>query len=739
MGAVAWAAVAFFFSGIAALVYQVAWQRILALHSGVGIYSIAMIVCAFMAGLGIGSHLGGVLSVRLGSRQALRAFAGLETAIAAFGAFSTTLYYDWLYLELGRLYSPAWRAALFHLLALLPPTMLMGMSLPFLVRAMVSDASTAGRTIGVLYGVNVLGAAVGALVTPWALIRFLGVRGAVLAAAACNLIAGLGALALDRLGPPAESGKPAGPDPAATAVEAPGARPFALWVALYGASGFCALSLEIVWFRIVDVAVKSTAFTFGTVLSLYLLGSAAGSLAGASRVSRIARPLRAFLICQCLLLAWSGLSVLLLVAAPPKAPFYNWFFEYWARPRPFTLAAEWDLATLVRLYGLVPLALYGVPTVLMGLSFPVLQRAVQDDPRTSGRKAGLLQAANIAGCVAGSLLVGLVSLTWLGVTGTLRALLGLGVVFALIGIRYYGARGPFAPLSAALFVLALLLPGQDRFWLRLHGHRGRPALVEEDATSVVALMVDWAERWSLWINGKSMSVLPYGGVHTWLGAVPAVVHPLPRRVAVIGLGSGDTAWAAGCRLETESLTVFEISAPQLRLLRRLAATADPPAKLNRFLGDVRLRVVTADGRNAVDQGDSLYDVIETDAFYPWNAGSGNLYSVEFFSRCARKLAPGGLMCTWSPTARVYATFCRVFPHVVDIGGGLILVGSRDPIPIDAALWSERLRHPRVLAYLGEGRAGEVLARLGSARPGVPPVPGSELNEDLDPRDEFFRP
>src|SRR5215510_1709614 len=87
---------AFFLSGAAALAYQVAWQRILALQTGVGLYSIAVIVAAFMVGLGLGSHLGAWASIRVSRSRALGLFAACELAIAAFGAVSCTLYYDWL-------------------------------------------------------------------------------------------------------------------------------------------------------------------------------------------------------------------------------------------------------------------------------------------------------------------------------------------------------------------------------------------------------------------------------------------------------------------------------------------------------------------------------------------------------------------------------------------------------------------------------------------------------------------
>src|SRR5258706_10309210 len=162
---------AFFLSGGAALAYQVAWQRILALQTGVGLYSIAVIVAAFMLGLGLGSHLGAVLSTRISRQRALALFAACELTIAAFGALSCTLYYDWLYVRWGSAFGEPVRAGLLQFASLALPTILMGMSLPFLTRAMVRDAATASGTIGFLYAINVLGAAVGGLGTPPGFIR----------------------------------------------------------------------------------------------------------------------------------------------------------------------------------------------------------------------------------------------------------------------------------------------------------------------------------------------------------------------------------------------------------------------------------------------------------------------------------------------------------------------------------------------------------------------------------------
>ena len=733
---------AFFVSGASALVYQVAWQRILALHTGVGIESIAVIVGAFMAGLGIGSHLGGRLSLRLAARRALLAFASLEIAIAVWGALSGSLYYDLLYVRLGSLYADPVRGALLHLVTLLPPTILMGMSLPLLVRGSVRSVSTAGRTIGALYGVNVLGASAGALLTPWVLVRFFGLRGALVGAAIGNSLAGLCALWVATKAM-TETDDSVGTLPAGEAAPtevAPGSgesRPLGQWVALYAASGFCALSLEILWFRFVEVAVKSTAFTFGTVLALYLLGAGLGSVVTAGQVRRITRPLSAFLLCQCLLLLYAGAIVVLFVALPLEGSWLRALVAFWREPSGgFVLPGTGNLARLVNLYLFLPVALFGLPTILMGASFPILHRAVQDDPRTSGQKTGLLQAANLVGCILGSLGTGLLGLRFLGTAGSFRLLMVLGLGFAWLGFRS-GRTRLFAALAAGLLVLTAVMPDRNALWSRLHGVPAGSAYVDEDATGVAALLPTGKRRWNVVFGGKRHSWIPFGGVHSHLGAMAALVHPEPRDIAIIGLGSGDTAWAASCRPETRSVTIFELSAMQPQLLRRLLRSNDVP-KLRDLLDDPRIRIVLKDGRNALASGEELFDIIEADALWPTAAYSGNLYSEQFFALCARKLKPGGIMCTWAPTRRVTAGFARVFPNVVAVERGSILLGSKERIPLMRDVWRESLVEGPVHEYLGASLAHQVLEKIRAVRR-VELETSGESNDDLFPRDEFATP
>jgi spermidine synthase len=536
------------------------------------------------------------------------------------------------------------------------------------------------------------------------------------------------------------AGRPAaGPDETAEApVPATPADslPLPFWALLYGLGGFCALSLEMLWFRLADVALKATSFTFGTVLCVYLLGMAAGTAAGVPVARRVRDPLRVFLRCQAAILVWAGGAVAALSWLPSWLPPFPTLLTYWSAPRPFNLGADWSAGTLILLYVAVPAFLYGVPTFLMGLSFAVLQRAVHDDARTSGRKVGVLQACNIAGCVAGTLVVGLGALGWWGTTGTLRALMIAGLVFVFVMARRRPLAWDTLGLGGALVALVALLPGQGDLWLRLHGDVGGEAMVEEDATGMAA-MIPAGGRWSLWVNGRTNSSLPFGGFHTLLGAAPAVMHAEPREVAIVGLGSGDTAWASACRRETARVTVYEICAPQIALLQRLARTGAPPSRLPAFLRDPRITTLVEDGRNALARSAPRFDVIEMDALFPSSPFSGNLYSVEFFRLCARRLRPGGLMCAWSPKPRVTATFMAAFPHVIEMRQGQLLVGSNEPIALAIDAWRARASSPEVTSYLGANNARKLAEALETARVAEPPaVAAGDLNHDLFPRDEF---
>ncbi len=195
-----------------------------------------------------------------------------------------------------------------------------------------------------------------------------------------------------------------------------------------------------------------------------------------------------------------------------------------------------------------------------------------------------------------------------------------------------------------------------------------------------ARTVFFRRRTDVYVNGIGQSTLPFNGVHSFLGLVPALLHPTPRRVAIIGLGSGDTAYSAAGRPETETVVCVEIIGGQIRTLRELHARTGYPG-LGGLLDDPRFTFVVGDGRYHVMQSLTRFDVIEADALRPGSAYSGNLYSREYFELLRGRLAPGGFAVTWAPTPRIHHTFAQVFPHVVEIPP--MLIGSSEPIAFDA--------------------------------------------------------
>lgn len=737
----------YFFSGIPALIYQIVWQRLLVLHSGVGTTSVSIIVAAYLLGIGVGSFGGAWLSRRLSPAQALTAFAMFELSVAVCGFASPRMLYDVLYQQFGWAYANVFVAGLLHFAALIVPTTLMGATLPLMTRALVQDSQLAPKSISLLYGLNTLGAAAGAALAPWVLLPWVGVQGACSVAAALNFSVALVALRLrgrltasslttGSLAKGSQSLSGATERATPVPVEAQQQAPFAWWVTLYFCSGFAAIGLEIVWFRILDVAVKSTAYTFGTLLATYLACMAVGSIVGARRIDQLQRPLSHFLWLQWLITATSATAVLILLYTPGNWWGMSWLVSYWSQPEPIFPAWE-NLLAGAGLYILLPLFLMGYATTCMGYSFCVLQRGVQHDAQLCGYKVGVLQAVNIAGCIAGSLLVGLWLLNVLGTAHTLRVLVLVGGGFAVLGGCVVGWSGRFVGCLAGTAVLALLLPNNQGFWLRLHGHdRGSSAIVAEDVTGVACIAPDPSpSKWRVSVNGKAQSNVPFGGFHSKLGAIPSTLHPLPESIAIIGLGSGNTAWSAACRSETTEITVFEICTAEALLLPhypQLGQWTD----VNTFLQDSRVKIDGRDARFVLMTEDRQYDLIEADAIRSNGAFAGYLYSLEFFKLCGSRLKPGGFMCTWAPTPGTVLTFTQAFPHVLQLDGGLLLIGSNEPIALDREAWGAKFDNSPISAYLGEAVVRECLTSIQQA---VMYIPGGERgmpNTDLFPFDEF---
>ena len=748
------ASVAFFLSGFAALIYQIAWQRLLVLPIGADVYSTTVIVAAFMAGLGCGSLVGGRIADRLTRRQSIALFIAAELTVASFGLVSQWLYYDWMYFSLGSRELPAGALAGVVFLSLLLPTLCMGMSLPLLARSLVRSLETAPRHVGVLYGLNTFGAAAGAFVTTWIFFPALGLPGSIRVAALLNALAAAAASVLLR--PPARD-EPLIAPPAAgrlpSSANGEFAWTFRTWAVLYGVAGFQALSLEIVWFRLLGVMVKSSAFTFGTLLTIYLSGIAAGAAAASSLLGNIRRPGRAFLLLQAFVGLYAGLSIFALAKLLPVLPVLSPWWQYFAGYEPLdavgALRAFWTHGTgatqFVQLYVLLPAILVGLPTVAMGASFPLIQKVALVDPERIGNRVAAVLLANIAGSTLGSILTGWLALTYLGSAGSLKLLTAISLVFLVpaiydgFGRRFRGVTASGLVTAATTFAL-LSLPDNVHLWQRLHGVTHQRIVLGEDASGVFTLRAS-GQGAAVLINGIRQSWIPYGNIHTVLGALPAFIHPAPRDAALIGLGSGDTLFALGGRAELADIASIEIVRPQLDTLKEWRRTSGYFG-LDAILSDPRIHHVAGDGRAYIMRSRRRFDIIEADALRPTSAFSGNLYSTGYFTLLLTHLRPGGIAVTWSPTTRVQDTFTDVFPYTLSFGD--ILIGSAQPVPFDPGPIARRLQDPGVQAYYARAGIGidALLAPYLTRAPVL--IRGkrgmsADLNDDLFPRDEFAVP
>jgi predicted membrane-bound spermidine synthase len=298
-----------------------------------------------------------------------------------------------------------------------------------------------------------------------------------------------------------------------------------------------------------------------------------------------------------------------------------------------------------------------------------------------------------------------------------------------------------ATTAAVITVAAIAaMPRAPRLWATLHGTSPDRILFAEDAAGLSVLKMDnahFGDRVGVYVNGLGQSWIPYGDVHTALGALPTLIHPDPRAVLIIGLGSGDTAFAAASREQVQRVVTVEIITAQRRTLEQFAR-GYRYAGLLALLSDPRFDHRTGDGRSYLQQTARQFDIIQADALRPGSAFAGTVYSREYFELVRRRLTAGGLAVTWVPTERVARTFASVFPYVLGIRD--LYVGSNSAIPFSPDVVRARVAATRsYFAAAGVDIDALVSPYLDAAHPvaGSDDARGSaDLNTDTFPRDEF---
>lgn len=721
----------FFISGFTALLYQVVWQRMLGLFSGSDVRSVTIVVASYLLGLGLGSLLGGLWSERLSSRSAVQTYGFCNLGIAVFAIFSRFLFYDVLFHQLSPMAQSTGWTLLIVFLSLLIPTTLMGVSLPLLSKAISQSVDQAASQIGLLYGVNTLGSGIGTLACGWYIVGTLGYEWTVYLGAVLSALVGLIALGIaNQFEPiyPAQKANTRGTEPAGYLVLE--------WCVLVFLSGFAAISLEIIWFRVLDTILQSIAYTYAHLLAFILVSNALGSVTGAALVSAIQRPRQVFLWIQGSVIAYSLIAIW-------------WISHYW-QTHPTDLRLEIGYidpqnisSSVLFKYLVVPLVMMAVPNFLLGCYVPLVQKAVQTDNQQIGKRVGLIQLANIGGNTVGSLLTGLVLLNGIGTAGALRLLGLVGLGFVLFSCsRWMRATGLLAIVLTALIVA---FPSNTRLWAALHGIQPSTYLIAAEDSTGVAIVTETNQQGTLLASGQAQASFPYMLVHSLLGSLPALMHPDPTQVMVIGLGSGGTAHTVGLNPLTQHVQVVELLGAELMVLQEYAKTAIGKP-LSFLFQDPRYEFVIGDGRRELALSERQFDIIEADAIYPWRSRAGMLYSEEFFREVQSHLASGGMFVEWNVGLGTEQTFRSVFPCVMQLSmsGDLhILVGSDRPIEFNRQALLDKLDSSAVVSYLTQAGVDVVAIRndvksaavrtYTHAKEGQP----KPINTDLFPRSEYY--
>jgi spermidine synthase len=676
-------------SGAAALLYEVAWLRLLALHLGHTVAAVSTVLTAFMGGLAAGALVAGRRSETLTPTMALRACAFLEiliavsavvvpVVIAAAHPLLAATYAD----GAGAWFGPTRVAIAFAAVAV--PTLAMGATFPFAVRA--SSGRTEHRPLrssaGAVYAANTIGAAVGAAVTGFVLLPALGLRGTTLVGVGINLIVAAGFWMLARRAPapgaPALSA-PALKAPDALAPSAPNApsAPGALVLTAIGASGFIGLAYEVAWTRVLAMVVGPTSYAFSGMLVTFIAGIGLGAVAGEMLARRMARPVVALAMMFLVGAAGAGVALMFIGRGPLLIG------EWVARP---DASFGWIVGAEIALAAALMLPI----TLALGAAFPLALAATAGSRDAAA--ASHVYVANTLGAIAGSLAGGWLLVPALGLRATI---VSIAIAGAAVGALLALSSGPLrrsalsiAAGAAACAALVFSAPVWDPELLSGGAYKYAPYLRGDLQTGLSAGTLLYyregaAGTVSVRKTAASVALAIDGKVDAsndadmltqrLLAHLPLLLHPAPRNVAIVGLGSGVTAGSALAH-DVARVDVLEIS-PQV-----VDASSHFAADNRNALDDGRLQLIVGDGRSHLAFSRQTYDVIISEPSNPWMAGVASLFTREFFEAARERLSPQGLLCQWTHTYDISAsdlrsithTFSSVFPD-----GTMWLVGEGD--------------------------------------------------------------
>ena len=733
-------------SGCAALIYEIVWLQLLQLVIGSSAVSLAVLLGTFMGGMCLGSlALPRLLSPR---QHPLRAYAMLEFGIGVLGIML------WFALPpIARFYAghaghglPAiLLRGLICAVCLLPPTVLMGATLPAISR-WIETTPRGVSWLGFFYGGNIAGGVLGCLLAGFYLLRVLDMEVATFVAAAINTVVAAAGFILAAFAP--------GPGPERDAeVQGVEPAPGSPWVYLAIAlSGMCALGAEVIWTRLLSLLLGGTVYTFSIILAVFLVGLGIGSSAGSFLARTLSRPRLALGVCQLLLTAAIAWSAMMICKSLP----------YWPVD-PSLSSSPWisfqlDLARC--LWAILP------ATCLWGASFPLALAAVAAPGQDPARLVGHVYAANTIGAIVGALGASLVLIACIG-TQHAQQLLVLIAAIAAILMFATGAPKPggfFAALATVIVAIGLALSVSAVPWglvaegrnYAVKGDDGRLLYMGEGMNASVAVTETADGIRNFHVSGKiEASTDPRDmRLQRMLGHLPALLHPDPRSVLVVGCGAGVTAGSFVVHPGIQKIVICEIEP----LIPRIVATNFAKENYD-VIRDPRVQVVYDDARNYVLTSKDKFDIITSDPIHPWVKGAATLYTKEYFEMCRDHLNPGGFVTQWVPlyesnpgvVKSEIATFFEVFPGGTiwandESGKGydIVMLDQAGPTKINVDDLQARLDRSDYtdvgvsLREVGFKSAIDLLGTYGGRASDLQPwLRGAEINRDRNLRLQYL--
>lgn len=737
-----WCYAVFFVSGAAALILEISWSRQIGLLFGHTTHAAAVVLAAYFVGLAAGNSLGGRIAHRV---NPLKAYAVAELAVATWSCLVPVILAAANTdngVALLRSDSVGWQLslrAMFCLIVLLPATVAMGSTLPLVAEFLLRNRATGIAQVSRAYAFNTAGAFTGVVVATMFLLVVVGVRSSGFVAAGLSVTCAIVALIVDgrfnrrqstneHNSPPEEFGLlvPETTNAVATVVSR--------WNVLAGVCGFGTLALQVLYLRLFSLVFHNSTYTFGIVVAVYLLALASGAWLAAAVLRRIST---LALVASC---CWAGglLTGLSVMA-------FAWMTELRYLQTGKTFVGYLTYATLLVAVIVFP------PVTLLGMILPTLWKAATDETLRHVKTIGTLTMVNTLAAAVGSLAASFVMLPLLGLWGSFAA---VAIVFCVISCWLYTRQQHrriymLVLLSVLVVVAPLMIPPGAERWAaptdeqlvrRWHSAYGWIDVVRD--TTNGSMKVRQNRHYRFGATGADATRM-YRQAH-----LPLLLHPQPRDVAFLGLGTGLTAAGAVAHEQIDSIAIVELI-PEVVDAARLLSDANFG-----IVDRANVQVDIDDARHFLQGTDQHFDVIVSDLFVPWESETGYLYTVEHYQQARTRLRPGGLFCQWLPLYQlgknefemIADSFASVFPNTTLWWGNLqsdqtiiAIVGSDKRLELDASQINSRFSGLRAKNLFDDETISTAERLYAQLAGGWTIRHLSRLNTDEHPRVEFLSP